>query len=282
MNKFKKIKFIILPVCLIFAAAVALSGCNSAYAVPKNRCVVSVPEGVELWSKNAEDCILTDTPIRGVNREEGKSYYVVAKNTSFSVLNFEDYIYNEGTNGEGKVVTGFDVSGKVLPYSPSLHNEITLSCDENTDIVPVYQEFESVGLVVFVADDTPWESVFNLDNFFTDDGGAKEIENFYYLIRNKNEDSSLPEYLTPLPDFDTNFQVNEKEVNLKFATYSVERNFISEGQDILYCVLNRYSQTKYFTCSPVLGDGFPASLMGITMDIGKDYKLTVNFNDTEQ
>lgn len=258
-------------ICCVLAVIAMLSfaGCSdkSRYRIPKECCVVSVPVGYELWSNKAEIIEKIETPIDGIDRDENKAYYVVSKNAEFSIVNFNSYAFDSHTYGQGKVVTGFSVEENILPYSPTEGNHVTLSCDKNTDILPVYQDFECAGFVVFVADSTNdiWQNVSDLDNFFNSDGSAKEIDNFYYLIQYDESPNSC---------WKTNLNETSVEDTVYSTTRMIERDFISDGREMAFCVIYRYNETKYFINVPILSN----SMAGATIDMGNNYKLIVEFN----
>lgn len=263
--------------CIIILAIMfmlAFAGCAEVYRVPKDRCIVSVPQGFELWTDDAETLQKIDIPIKNVEREADRIYYSVTRGATFSVVNFDNYAYDEGSKSEGNILTGFDISGNVLPFNPSSEYKIELSCNENTDIQPVYERFQAVGMVAFVGDDNEslWDKVWNIDKFFNADGTPKQEENFYYLIQYTKQ--NLPKHY-----WQTNFDCTDISNTSVSTTYTVKRVAVSGNQDLAYCVLNRYDETKYFVPSPIYGDNLSAPMVSITIDIGKDYKLTVAFED---
>ena len=269
--------------CLI--AVFSFTGCISRwqYKVPKDCVVVSIPEGFELWSNQAEVFERLDEPIRGIRQKPDWNYYVITKGAQFSIVNFDFYTHDEDSYGHGQVVTAFDINGYQLPFNPSSGEyDIALFCDENTEIIPVYAEYSTVGMVELIADDSQslWEKIYNVGNLFHADGTPKEVENFYYMIQYDVDDSTLPDYIKPYPDWKTNMEYKEVAITYHSATYTVERKVLGQGQERARCILSRYDKTKYFILSPYFGDDFSTqngSLSSITIEIGEDYELTVKF-----
>lgn len=279
--KMKKIISTVL--CLI--AVCSFTGCvsNWQYHVPKDCIVVSIPEGFELWSNQADVFQKEDREIRGIQRKWDYNYYIITKNAPFSIINFDFYTHDEDSYGHGKVVTAFDINGHKLPFNPSNAGyDITLFCDENTEITPVYAEYSTVGMIELIADDSQslWDKIYNAGNLFNEDGTPKEAENFYYMIQYDVDDSTLPSYIKPYPEWKTNMEYKEVSVTYDFATYTVERKILEEGQERARCILGRYDDAKYFVLFPFFGDDFSTqngSLVFITIEIGEGYELTVKF-----
>jgi len=264
--------------CLALGLLIAISfaGCTDfvRYTVPSDCCIVSVQKGTDIVSDSAHTLKKIDGLIKGVKKSYGMDYWAVTKGAKFSLINYDEYYCNGRQYGYGQVIEGFNVEGEFVPYKIQSGEHFTLSCDKNTEIIPVYTEFETVGLIVFVADDDAamWEKIYNFASCFDEDGMPKEIADFYYLICYDKEVDTLPDYLNPLKYWNTNLNYTGVEFTNVTATYTVERPALSEGQQLTYCVLNRYDETQYFLAG-LYGDGQTAELMSMTVDIGKDYQL---------
>lgn len=269
--------------CLI--AVCSFTGCMTRwqYKVPKDCIAVSIPNGFELWSNQADVFEKVDEPIRGIRQKPDWNYYIVTKGAPFSIVNFDFYTRAEDSYGHGKVVSAFDINGHNLPFDPSNSGyDVTLFCDENTEITPVYAEYSTVGMIVLIAEDSQslWDKIYNVGNFFNVDGTPKEAENFYYMIRFDADESDLPSYIKPYPVWKTNMEYKEVSVTYHSARYTVERKLLGVGQERARCILSRYNDTEYFINTPFFGDDFSTqngSLTSITIEIGEDYELTVKF-----
>lgn len=266
----KKVLCIVLGISIIFT----FFGCsnNNVYTPREDCCIVSIPKGFELWSSDAEYFYMVkdNLSIKNITRDDNKNYYAITKNASFSIINFELYINDENTKGQGKVVTGFKVGNMVVPFTPTSPEDLTLLCDKNTDIVPVYDEYMVVGIAVFISnnDDMLDSLYYEIENCFDVDGNVIERDGFYYLIRYDD---------MPKPYFKTNMECTEVSFTSSSATYMSKKYTLSEGQELNFCLLSRYGGTKYFLNTQIYRGGNPQSLMKMTIDIGKDYKLTLQY-----
>lgn len=236
---------------------------KSIYKVPENCCVISVPTGFELWTNKSTIFNKIETNIEGIKRKENRNYYVIEKDMEFSIINYAKYIYDSPTDCTGKIITGFNVLDSVIPVEPYMGSDIVFSCNRNLDIEPVYEDFVKCGIFISIINenDTVWEKINNANDYFNADGTIKNIEDLYYILSKST-------------NFETNLPVISVDIEESSITYLVENLEIIEGQQILYCTVNRYGDNYFF--DNVLTTNI-ANTKTTTYYLGNNFKVKIWF-----
>lgn len=232
----KKHYVIALIVCFILVVA-SFVACSDTTIADKDTCIVSIPNGFELW---ADENVLCEKIDYNSNSNDATTYYKVAKNAEIFIVNFKPYSFDNSSNVKGSVVVGFNVNGKVYAYSPILSNDISFICQNDTDVMPLYQQYESVGLIAFVGDNESIlrDYVLQVDKCFNADGTINEIKNFYYIVKQQNR-------------WQTNFEIVDTNASTDETKYIVNSVITNDSQKMICCALYRYNQTEYFIDSTV-------------------------------
>ena len=272
ISKSRKLLAFVSATCLLVfialtTALIAVTGNRrSAYRVPDNCCVVSVPIGFDLWTKNEAVFKRIQTDIAGIERKENRTYYVIEKDTEFLVSIQSKCIYDSTDGYKGKIVTALNVFDSVIPVEPDTDSDVALSCNRNLDIEPVYEDFVRCGIFISVVDenDIIWDKVNNANKYFNADGSIKTLENFYYIF------SGFPESTR----FETNLPVIAVDIEENTRTYIVERLEITKSQRILYCTVNRYGENYFFDNVSVTN---VANIKIRTFGLINNYKIKVWF-----
>jgi len=257
-------------ICILFGvvlSALSLSGCSdkNLYIVPDDNCIVSVPENFLLGApvNSQTECEKIELQIKGVDRAAGRDYYSVTKGAPLEII--RDYSWFDYDKpdyfGSGKVLTGYVIGEEKIMFQ--LYDvDFTISCRNNCDIEPIYENFTTIGQLYFAlsGDETlSTEYLYEAKNFFNQDGSIKQIENLYYLYLNG-------EFTVYQDCWNTNLMVQNFEYAYRDGqSITAKFNADSIADRIAACSVCRYDRGGYFISSVTQG-----TVCGAKMHIGEN------------
>ena len=251
-----------------------MSGCakENVFIVPEGKIIVSVPDN--FWISAAVDsgteCEKITTAIEGIKREAFRDYYCVTKDSPIEIardFGWFDYL-GYGNYGKGKAVSGFDLGKEKITLKLYEDVPVTFTLSENCDIVPVYENFTAIGILLTEYNEEHKEDantinyLYEAKNFFNADGSVKEVDGLYYLLLKDKFGDMQYDYITNLTV--KGFACTERDdhiVNAKFTVNSI-------ADKITICSVCRCESGGYF-------------ISNVTIELTNSYGFTVSVDDGE-
>lgn len=184
MKKFYR--YIIIVVCMFCVLSLAAcnhdNDANNDYIADQEHCVVSLPQDYEIIFDNDEvsfDLNLYNAKtVNGKQKKEGFAYYKALKNASFRILTPLGIIQNRNANRQTLVY--WKLNDTLYKDGDNYYSANTFTCNQDTEITPVYYEFRPVGILLYEADESNTPTVSD-NEFFDNEGNIKEQAGVHYL-----------------------------------------------------------------------------------------------------
>lgn len=274
----------LLAVTLTIALLPLCGGCtdnSNAYVTPEENCIVSLPEDFSLRSKSQIEKI--DTSIKGIKREDNRVYYSVEKSAECNIICEEDRInYNDDTYTEGNALIGYKTSDNEMIFADIFKNNsgtYSFTCD--TDIEPVYDSFEMLGIIMITtSNDSLYDTTIRANNFFNDDGTIKPMDGVYYLIEytHPTEENLADLKNNSYKYWNTNLKPSDIVIDNTHITCTIDKFSLGENQSLMTYRVNRTTEGIYFITDTVQYDNaFINILESSTYDMPDGAKLTIKF-----
>lgn len=158
------------------------SDANDNYIADNEHCVVSLPQDYEITFDNDEvsfDLNLYNAKtVNGKQKKEGFAYYKVLKNAPFRILTPLGIIQNKNANRQTLVY--WKLNDTLYKDGDNYNSANTFTCNQDTEITPVYYEFRPVGMLLYEVDENNTSTVPN-GEFFDNEGNIKEQAGVHYL-----------------------------------------------------------------------------------------------------
>lgn len=199
------------PYIILFVAAcfLTLTAChepsdnstiNTDYTAKEGRCVVSIPNeyGLVYENENLEqdsmldiDLIHAET-VDGMPKKGELQYFSVLLNEPFRVMTPLSFIQKK--NDEALTLTEWKLNGIGYQDKDSYLSKNMYTCIENTTIEPVYSDFNTVGMILFLLD----EEQNPMHPIFDESGNIIDQENVKYFYGKYNFDPNKEAWTTNL------------------------------------------------------------------------------------
>ena len=155
---------------------------NSDYVTDHEHCVVSLPQDYDISFDNDkisfDKNLYNAQTVNGKPKKEGFRYYSVLKNEPFRILTPLGMIQNQNENGQTLVY--WKLNDTLYKDGDNSYSANTFTCNQDTEITPVYYEFRPVGILLYEVDENDMPTVPN-DEIFDDEGLIKEQAGVHYL-----------------------------------------------------------------------------------------------------
>ena len=267
----RKLICVLLGIMLLSCSS---AGCKkeTVFVVPEGKVIVSVPDNFRISAAVGSDteCEKITTAIKGIKRKDFYDYYCVTVDSPIEIardFGWFDYA-GYGNYGKGKVVSGFDLGEEKLTLKLYEDVPITFILSENCDIVPVYENFTAIGMLLTEYNEDHKEDtgtinyLYEAKNFFNEDGSVKEVEGLYYLLLKDKFGDMQYDYNTNLTV--KGFACTERDNHIVNAKFTVD----SIADKITICSVCRYESGGYF-------------ISNVTIDLTNSYGFTVSVDEGE-
>lgn len=184
-------------ICVIMI--VAILGCLSLTACAENdkknsidfiaddiHCVVSLPQEYDIVYINDElsdlsmfdkDLHNADT-VNGAKKKAELRYYYLPKNEPFRIITPLGIIQNK--NASGQTLVYWKLNDTLYKDGDTYYSANDFTCNQDTEITPVYYEFRAVGMLLYEVDENHIPTAPN-GEFFDNAGNIKEQSGVHYL-----------------------------------------------------------------------------------------------------
>lgn len=184
MKKFYR--YIFIAVCALWVFL--LTACNSNdqasedYIADNEHCVISLPQDYSISCDNDEVSfdinLYNAATVNGKEKKEDFVYYKVQKNAPFRILTPLGIIQNRLANSQPLVY--WKLNDTLLRDGDKYYSANTFTCNEDTEITPVYYEFRPVGMLLYAVDENHLPTAPD-GEFFDSAGNIKEQTGVHYL-----------------------------------------------------------------------------------------------------
>ena len=155
---------------------------NSDYSTDNGYCIVSLPQEYDISCDNDEvrfDANLYNAKtVNGNPKKEGFRYYKVLKNAPFRILTPLGMIQNQNENGQTLIY--WKLNDKLYKDGDHYYSANIFTCNQDTEITPVYYEFRPVGILLYEVGENDMPTVPD-EELFDDEGNIKEQTGLHYL-----------------------------------------------------------------------------------------------------
>lgn len=184
MKKFYR--YILIAVCVLWVLSLTAcnhnSEANDDYSTDNEHCVVSLPQDYYISFDNDEvssdENLYSAKTVNGKPKKEGFVYYKVLKNAPFRILTPLGIIQNQIANNQTLVY--WKLNDTIYKDGDNYYSANNFTCNQDTEITPVYYEFRPVGMLLYEVDENNMPTVPN-GEFFDDEGNIIEQAGVHYF-----------------------------------------------------------------------------------------------------
>lgn len=240
---------------LSFTACNPDSDVNDDYIADNEHCVVSLPQDYYIYLDNDEETfdlnLNNANTVNGKPKKEGFIYHNVPKNAPFRIVTPLNTIQNQNANGQTLVY--WKLNDTLYKDGDNYYSATTFTCNQDTEITPVYYGFRPVGILLYEVDENHMPTVPN-GEFFNDAGNIKEQAGVHYLYGVYDFDPNREFWCTDLTlnKFATAITVKMVAENYSKRIYTlkidIESDNILENGEIMVETLYKIEGHGYMTC----------------------------------
>ena len=176
-------------VCVCAICVLSFTACNdnnketnSDYMTDHEHCVLSLQQDYDISFDNDkvsfDENLYNAQTVNGKPKKEGFRYYSVLKNAQFRILTPLGMIQNQ--NGNGQTLVYWKLNDTLYKDGDNYYSANTFTCNQDTEITPVYYEFRPVGILLYEVGENDMLTVPD-DEIFDDKGLIKEQAGVHYL-----------------------------------------------------------------------------------------------------